>query len=103
MREIYVTELEEYMRSGATLIDVREPREFHEGHVPGARNIPMAHLHDGLADVDRDRPVLLICWSGNRSGAMADLVRAAGFDAINVGGGTAAWIRAGRPVEAGVR
>ena len=103
MREIYVTELEETMRSGATLIDVREPREFHEGHVPGARNVPMAQLHDGLAGVDRDQPVLLICASGNRSGAMVDVARAAGYDAVNVDGGTSAWIRAGRPVEAGVR
>ena len=103
MREIYVTELDEYILSGATLIDVREPGEFAEGHVPGARNVPMAQLSGGLGDVDRDRPVLLICWSGNRSGAMCDVVRAAGFDTLNVGGGTAAWIRAGGPVEAGVR
>ena len=103
MREIYVTDLEESVRSGATLVDVREAREFAEGHVPGARNVPMAQLPGGLDGVDRDRPVLLICWSGNRSGAMCDVVRAAGYDAVNVGGGTAAWIRAGRPVEAGAR
>ena len=103
MRETYVTELDESMRSGATLIDVRERWEFDQGHVPGSRNIPMAHLHDGLAGVDRDHPVLLICASGNRSGAMVDVARAAGYDARNVSGGIAAWMRAGRPVAAGVR
>ena len=103
MREIYVTDLEENMRSGATVVDVREAREFAEGHVPGARNVPMSQLPEGLDGVDREQPVLLICWSGNRSGAMCDVVAAAGYEARNVRGGTAAWIRAGRPVEAGVR
>ena len=101
MREVYVTELEDAVRSGATLLDVREAGEFADGHVPGARNVPMGQLPGHLDELDRDHPVLLICWSGNRSAAMCDLVSAAGFDAVNVGGGTAAWIRAGRPVEAG--
>jgi rhodanese-related sulfurtransferase len=103
MREIYVTELEDAMRAGATLIDVREPGEFAEGHVPGARNVPMGRLTGVLPELDRDRPVLLICWSGNRSGAMCDLVAAAGLDAVNVDGGTAAWIRSGRQVMAVAR
>lgn len=103
MREIYVTELEDAMRAGATLIDVREPGEHAEGHVPGARNVPMGRLAGVLPELDRDQPVLLICWSGNRSGAMCDLVAAAGLDAVNVAGGTAAWIRSGRQVMAVAR
>ena len=63
----------------------------------------MAQLPAALAGLDRDRPVLLICWSGNRSAAMCDLVTAAGLEAANVGGGTAAWIRTGHPVAAGAR
>jgi rhodanese-related sulfurtransferase len=103
MREIYVTELQAAVRDGATLLDVREPGEYADGHVPGARNAPMAQLPSVLGELDRDQPVLLICWSGNRSGAMCDLVAAAGLEAVNVGGGTAAWIRAGGPVEVGAR
>lgn len=103
MREIHVTDLLATMRAGATLVDVREPQEFAEGHVPGARNVPMGQLPGGLAGVDPAQPVLLICWSGNRSGAMCDVIGAAGYDALNVGGGTAAWLQNGRPVEGGAR
>lgn len=101
MREIYVNDLAEALAQGAQLVDVREPAEYAGGHVPGARNLPMGQLSSHLDSLDRHHPVLLICWSGNRSGAMCDLVSAAGYEAVNVGGGTAAWIRAGRPVEAG--
>jgi rhodanese-related sulfurtransferase len=45
--------------------------------------------------------VYVVCASGNRSAAMTDLLRASGYDAYSVAGGTAAWTRSGRPVETG--
>ncbi len=41
----------------------------------------------------------MVCASGNRSGAMTDFLTGSGFDAVNIAGGTSAWIRAGRPTE----
>ena len=41
----------------------------------------------------------MVCASGNRSGAMTDFLAGSGFDAVNIAGGTSAWIRAGRPTE----
>jgi rhodanese-related sulfurtransferase len=99
MREITVERLASALQQGATLVDVREPAEYRDGHVPGAVNIPMGQLNARLGEIDRDRPVHVVCASGNRSSAMTDLLAANGFDAINVAGGTSAWLRAGRPIE----
>ncbi len=99
MRETTVDQLAAALDQGATVVDVREPAEFREGHVPSATNIPMGQLTDRLGDLDQNRPVHVVCASGNRSSAMADVLTANGFDAINVAGGTSAWIRSGRPIE----
>lgn len=61
----------------------------------------MRQLSSRLTELDKGRPVYLACASGNRSAAMTDLLRAAGYDAYSVTGGMAAWARSGRPVETG--
>jgi rhodanese-related sulfurtransferase len=102
MREIDVDQLDVVLRDGGLLIDVREPAEYVAGHVPGARLIPMGQLSSRLEELDRNVPVHLICASGNRSGAMGDVLAARDFDAVNVLGGTTAWVRSGRAVESGL-
>ena len=81
------------------LIDVRTPDEYREGHVPGAQNIPLNTLDPGQGDWDRSQPVVLICQSGGRSMVAAQRFAKEGYAALNIEGGTAAWIRAGREVE----
>ncbi len=88
---------------GGIVVDVRERGEYAAGHIPGALPIPMGQLPGRLDELDRSQPVYVVCASGNRSRPMADLLRAAGFAAHSVAGGTAAWQRAGHPVEGGVR
>lgn len=99
MREIAIDQVAAALDRGAVVVDVREPVEFRDGHLPGAVNIPMGQLTRRLDELDRARPVYVVCASGNRSGAMVDVLTAAGYDATNVAGGTSAWIRAGRPIE----
>jgi rhodanese-related sulfurtransferase len=86
---------------GAEVIDVREPQEYLAGHVPGAKLIPMAQLPSRLEEIERREPVYVVCASGNRSAAMTDLLRNAGFDAYSVVGGTSAWADSGRTVVEG--
>ncbi len=90
-------------RSSGVVVDVREPHEYAAGHVAGAMLIPMGQLTSRAHELDRAGPVYVICATGNRSLAMTDLLRAFGFDAWSVSGGTAAWARSGRPVEGGLR
>ena len=102
MCDIDVDRLEVVLKEGGVLVDVREPAEYAAGHVPGARLIPMGQLTSRLEELDRGTRVHLICASGNRSDAMTDVLIARRFDAVNVVGGTTAWIQSGRPVESGL-
>jgi rhodanese-related sulfurtransferase len=90
-------------RDAAVVVDVRERNEFAAGHVPGALPIPMGQLASRMGELPRHDPVYVICATGNRSRAMTDLLRAGGFDAASVAGGTTAWARSGRPIEGGLR
>jgi rhodanese-related sulfurtransferase len=82
------------------LLDVREPWEYVAGHVPEAQLIPLGELEARVNEVPRDRPVLAICHSGQRSLAAAGYLLQLGYTAVsNVDGGTAAWIERGYPVE----
>jgi rhodanese-related sulfurtransferase len=69
--------------AGVTVLDVRTPAEYEAGHVPGAKLIPFDQVAGRAAEVGpKDRPVLLYCRTGHRSGlAAADLARL-GFTAI---------------------
>ncbi|MEP7160192.1 MAG: thioredoxin domain-containing protein [Dermatophilaceae bacterium] len=84
---------------GATVIDVREKQEYDEGHVPGARLIPLGQVPDRLDEMPRDELVYVICRSGHRSEESADFLNSRGYQALSVDGGTMAWIQAGLPVD----
>ena len=99
--DIEVSELAEQLEAGARLIDVREPDEYTAGHVPGAVSIPLATVPDHLDDLPRTRAVYVICQSGGRSRRAAEFVADHGIDAINVAGGTGAWIASGRDTVPG--
>lgn len=101
MREIDTDQAARAIAAGAVVVDVREAGEYAAGHVPGALNIPMGRLTARLDELDRNAPVHVICASGNRSAAMTDVLTARGFDAVNVAGGTAAWIESGRAAVRG--
>jgi rhodanese-related sulfurtransferase len=98
--EIDVDELARRHASGRAVLDVREPDEYEGGHVPGAVSIPLGEVPDRLGEVP-DGEVLVICAKGGRSRKAAELLRAGGVDAVNVAGGTTAWVESGRPVAAG--
>ena len=85
---------------GGFVVDVREPQEYHEGHVPGALLVPLATLTT-WSDTPTDRPVYVICASGNRSLRATDWLRTQGVDARSVAGGTRGWASAGRPLATG--
>ena len=97
MEEITVAELAK--RDGSVVVDVREPDEYDAGHVPGVINIPLSQLRLRSAEISSDSPVYVICQSGRRSAQATEVLGSMGTPAVNVIGGTAAWIAAGLPVE----
>lgn len=101
--EIDIDEAARRYAAGAPVIDVREPDEYAEGHVPGAPLIPLGTVPDRGGEVPSSGEVLVICKSGGRSRKAAEVLRGQGIDAVNVAGGTMAWIDAGHPVVTGDR
>ena len=84
------------------VLDVREPAEWADGHMPGARHIPMRQVSERLAEIPRDRPVALTCAGGTRSSLVASLLLSRGFtDLVNVWGGMNGWAQAGLPIARG--
>jgi rhodanese-related sulfurtransferase len=94
-RKIVKTLTEEQFREGyrkAQLIDVREPNEFDNGHILGARNIPMTQMKMRLQEIRPDKPVYLYCQSGMRSGRTAQLLYKKGYkDLYHLQGGFKKW------------
>ncbi|HSO28894.1 MAG TPA: rhodanese-like domain-containing protein [Candidatus Sulfomarinibacteraceae bacterium] len=84
------------------LVDVREPGEFAAVRAEGAVLVPLSTFMLRYRDLPKDRPLLMICKSGGRSGQATAFLRANGWtDVVNVAGGTDAWERAGLPVRRG--
>ena len=69
------------------------------GHLTGSAHIEMNELSGRAGEIPKDRPVLFVCRSGNRSGMAADAFREAGWDTHNLAGGLEAWVADGRPLE----
>jgi hydroxyacylglutathione hydrolase len=83
------------------VLDVRQPAEWSEGHIPGAEFITGAQLPERLDELPRDRPIATICGSGYRSSVAASLLQQRGFgDVRNVLGGMTAWENEKLPTEA---
>ncbi len=99
--EVGFDELASSLGSGAPLIDVRNPDEYEEMHVPGAVLLPLPELPQRAGEVPRDERVYVICGTGARSLAAAEALNNAGWDAVSVAGGTKGWAAEGRPVLAG--
>jgi rhodanese-related sulfurtransferase len=81
------------------VIDVREPDEYAEGHVPGAELVPLRTVPQRMAELPADQPVYLVCAVGGRSAQAAGFLAARGVDAVNVDGGTHEWMSSGYPVQ----
>jgi rhodanese-related sulfurtransferase len=99
--EIDVNELARRRESGAPIIDVRQPGEYEEAHVPGAVLIPLDELVERVDEVPEVDQVLVICRTGARSAKAVEFLNRTGYDSVNVAGGILAWIEAGQPVTTG--
>lgn len=81
------------------LLDVREQYEWNQVHISEARHIPMSRVPDQLADLPKDRPIIVFCAHGSRSFGVAHFLCEQGYDAYNMAGGITQWQIAGGPVE----
>lgn len=98
--EISVEEAYQMYQQGAFLLDVRQPEEWAEYHIPNTTLIPLNELPNRLNEVPRDREIVVVCRSGNRSQVGRDILLQAGFPQVtSMRGGLRQWSALGYPIQ----
>lgn len=100
-RRISVEEARELIDSGGVKVyDVREPGEYAQGHIPGARLVPLGKIIGNAAELIQEDDIVFVCEVGQRSAVAAEFAAALGRQNLyNLEGGTSAWRQKGYPVE----
>lgn len=103
MEEITVDRLAEKLKAGGLrVIDVRNPDEYRQGHIPSAELITMATIPLRISELPRDEDIYIVCESGGRSFQVCSFLDRQGYRAVNVQGGTGVWRMAGLPIKQGM-
>lgn len=97
---IEVPQVPDPLPPGVTVLDVREPVEWHHGHIEGAVHVPLTQVPDRLGELPRDQQLLVVCKVGGRSSQATAFLREKGFEAVNLAGGMLDWAGAGRAMVA---
>jgi len=101
-REISVEDAVAKRDSGAFILDVRQPEEWNEFHVPDSTLIPLGELASRVAELPHDQEIVVVCRSGNRSAQGRDILLNAGFAQVtSMAGGLTQWKAAGFPTVSG--
>ncbi len=100
--EISVTQAAQKRDQGAFILDVREPSEWEQFHIPGAMLIPLGSLSSRLSEVPKNREVVVVCRTGHRSAQGRDILLTAGFTQVtSMAGGVTQWQAQGLPLASG--
>jgi rhodanese-related sulfurtransferase len=100
--EITVAEAATKWKADTFLLDVRDPEEWAEFHVAGTTLIPLSELPNRLSELPKDKEIVVICRSGNRSKQGRDILVEAGFTQVSsMAGGLKEWVAAGYPTVTG--
>ena len=98
-RDISVEEAYQMYQQGTLVVDVRTQQEWDEYHIPNTTLIPLDELPNRLNELPKDKEIVVICHSGNRSKQGRDILRNAGYNAASTNGGLLAWIDKGYPLD----
>jgi len=98
-RDISVDKAYEMYQAGAFVVDVRTQAEWDEYHAPNTTLIPLDQLQARLSEVPKDKEIVVVCRSGNRSQQGRDILLAAGYNATSMTGGLKEWYAKGYPIE----
>ncbi len=100
--EISVAQAAEKRDHGAFILDVREPGEWAQFHIPGATLIPLGDLPNRLNEVPKDREVVVVCRTGHRSAQGRDILLKAGYTRVtSMAGGMTQWQAQGLVIATG--
>jgi rhodanese-related sulfurtransferase len=85
------------------VLDVREPYEYLDAHISGAKLIPMGELMDRVSELPHDREIVCVCQSGSRSSSATRYLLGAGYNVLNLNSGMFGWVHTGLPVKRGAK
>jgi rhodanese-related sulfurtransferase len=98
---VSVDEAYQMYQDGTFVLDVRTPEEWTEFHAPNTTLIPLEELASRVNELPKDKPIVVVCRSGNRSQTGRDILLQAGYNATSMNGGLNAWKDSGHPVVSG--
>lgn len=100
--EVSVEEAVAKQQAGAFILDVRETSEWNEAHIEGATLIPLGELSSRVSELPKDKEIVVVCRSGNRSAQARDLLLKDGFAQVtSMAGGLNEWKATGYPTVSG--
>ena len=102
--QVNVASAQDLITNGATLIDVRTAGEFNQGHIKGAKLIPLSEIASRINEIVslKDSQILIYCHAGSRSIAACRIMRKNGFTKVsNLQGGISSWNREGKKIVKG--
>jgi rhodanese-related sulfurtransferase len=101
--KLSASELNEKLKFGKhpIVVDVRQPEEFHQGHIAGAKLIPLGELRKRMKELPQAREIVCVCASGSRSSSAAKVLAKEGYTVFDMQGGMLAWRHAKLPIQKG--
>ncbi len=91
-------------RENALILDIREKKEFTQGHIAGAYNLPASVFDKKVSEIDRHKahPVVVVCKMGTSAGSIAKTLKKRGFEnVVRLTGGMSEWTAASLPIKKG--
>jgi rhodanese-related sulfurtransferase len=86
------------VRDKVSYLDVREPYEWDAGHIDGSLHIPIGQIGTRFEELEKAKPIVVVCQVGQRSALVSEFLAGRGYDASNLEGGLEAWVLGGYPL-----
>ena len=93
MKSIDIKELEKLEPARITIVDIRKQEDYERNTVPHAVNIPMEKFENNLPDLDKEKPIYVLCYTGEKSESIVEKLEEAGYNVTNITGGYRAFLR----------
>ena len=93
MNPITIEELEQKNAEDVIIIDVRSKEDFSKGSMEHAINIPIAEFQERMDSIEKGKPVYVLCYTGDRSLEIVEMLEDAGYEAANIVGGYRSFLR----------
>ena len=92
MKSINASEITDIDTAKSVILDIRSREEFKTKGIPGSVNVPFDEISSGLSKLPKDKPVYVLCRTGDLSEEVAEILDDRGYDVYNIEGGYAAYI-----------